>query len=488
MKILHVGWGFRPWRPGGLIAYAEDLMSAQVSKGHDVSYFFSGRHYPILGGPRLKRWRRDGVAMYEAVNAPIVFALERGTRYPEADLSEPWLERTFARVLGDLRPDVVHIQELAGLPSSVLELARSAGVPVLMTLQDYFALCSTMRLYDSTGSVCLRREVGEDCVATNAAAPADAGPTIARTLHFELERAKRTVPAVRRVSFARARPLVGAAVAAASRLPLPSRAPAPRDIAGEGDMLDRAELAAAYQRRRDVNVKRLRDVDRLVAPSRRVEEIYRLLGVDGANLQTIPLTVSHLEGLRPRALSEAPRPVTFLTLGACTSASKGLNLVLDALRRLSGANAESRFRLLVFGFVDPAAEPELARHPSVSLRGVIGAEDLDAALEEADVGLMSSVWEEAYPFTGLEFLAKGVPLLATPIGGIVEYAREGETAWLNRERTGEELARIMLDIADHPERVVDLHRSVVRLRPELIKPMGVHAAEMDALYGELIDA
>jgi hypothetical protein len=44
-----------PWRPGGLIAYAEELMEEKVKRGHDVAYFVSGRHYPNLSGPRLKR-------------------------------------------------------------------------------------------------------------------------------------------------------------------------------------------------------------------------------------------------------------------------------------------------------------------------------------------------------------------------------------------------------------------------------------------------
>jgi glycosyltransferase involved in cell wall biosynthesis len=480
MRILHVGWGFRPWRGGGLIAYAEDLMSAQVSRGHDVSYFFSGRHYPFLRRPRLHAWRRDGVAMYEALNPPIVFALEDGTRDPEHDLADPWLERAFDDALRASRPDVVHVQELAGLPSSLLERASRAGAPVLMTLEDYFPLCATLRLFDASGAVCLRREVGEECVVNNRDAPADAAPLVARTLHFELERAKRAVPGARRVNFARARPVVDAVVSAGARLtrgrPAPAAPAAAPPLAG----------AAAYQRRRDVNVQRLRRVDRLVAQSHRVEEIYRRLGVDGDNLQTLHLTLAHIERLRPRAMAGPPRPVAFGTLGACSSPSKGLDLVLEALRRLSAAGAEERFRLLVFGTVEPAAHAELARHPSVELRGVIGSGQLDVGLDDVDVGLMPSVWEEAYAFAGMEFLAKGIPLIANPIGGIVDYAREGETAWLNRSCTGAGLADLMLAAADAPERVVELHESVLAARPSLVKGMDQHAGEMDALYGELV--
>lgn len=458
-------------------------MAAQVAQGHEVDYFLSGRHYPLLRSPRIKTWERDGVTMHEAINAPIVFALERGTRHPEADLAEPWLERAFGRLISQRGPDVVHVQELAGLPSSLLEIARSAGVPVLMTLQDYFPLCSTMRLYDSTGSVCLRREIGADCVATNADAPADASPLVSRTLHFELERGKRAVPGIRKVNFAPARPVVGAVVSAAARL----AGTRTRSRSPESDGVPPVppELAPAYQRRRDVNVERLNSVDRLVAPSRRVAEIYRTLGVGDTNLEHLPLTVAHLERLNPRSLQSPPRPVTFATLGAATSPSKGVDILLEALRGLSEDGAASRLRLLVYGFVDPDAEAELAAHPSVSLRGVFDYSQLDRILDEVDVGLLISLWEDAYPFTGLEFLAKGIPLLATPIGGIVDYAREGETAWLNHDRSGGGLAQIMQQIASSPEQVLDLHHSVRRLRSALIKPMGEHAAEIEARYREL---
>src|SRR4051794_18960153 len=190
VRILHVGWGFSPWRPGGLIAYAEDLMAAQVERGHDVSYFLSGRHYHVAG-PRLKRWTRGGVRMFEVVNPPVIAGMEAGTRDPERELHEPRTEAAFARVLAEVRPDVVHVQELVGLPSSLLGVAADAGVRTVMTLQDYFPLCATLRLFDADGRICERLQVGEDCVARNANAPADAGPLLEETVEYELDRLHR---------------------------------------------------------------------------------------------------------------------------------------------------------------------------------------------------------------------------------------------------------------------------------------------------------
>src|SRR5205823_14756220 len=114
------------------------------------------------------------------------------------------IESMLARVLDDVRPDAVHVQELAGLPFSVLDVIRTSGAPAIVTLQDYFPLCSTFKLFDADGRVCLRREIGADCVATNAADPRDAGLMVESTLRFQLWR----VPVLHRLGAERRMALV----------------------------------------------------------------------------------------------------------------------------------------------------------------------------------------------------------------------------------------------------------------------------------------
>src|SRR3954454_3273501 len=200
MRLLHIGAGFRPWRRGGLVAYTEDLMGEQVRRGDEVTYFFSGRQYPFGSEPRLRRWERGGVAMLEVVNSPLY---DHG-RQPELELAEPRLERLLERVLSEVRPDAVHVHELAGLPFSLLDVIRESGTPVVLTLQDYFPLCSTFRLLDAGGRVCLRREIGADCVATTDADPRHPGLLFEATLLHELPR----IPLVRRIDPARRGPAI----------------------------------------------------------------------------------------------------------------------------------------------------------------------------------------------------------------------------------------------------------------------------------------
>jgi glycosyltransferase involved in cell wall biosynthesis len=472
VRILHVGWGFTPWRRGGLIEYAEDVMAAQVERGHEVAYFCSGRHYPRLSGPRLKRRRRDGVAVYEVVNAPIPSGLELGTRTPERDLEEPRTEALFRRALASFTPDVIHIQELLGLPSSVIDVAHAAGVPTVMTLQDYFPLCATLRLVDAEGRICTRLQVGEDCVARNAEAPANTEPYVWETIHYEIRRWYGRLRVGRLISEERydwiVRKVVDWAIEDMPRAwpqDGPRARPEPR-------------LAPAYQRRRDVNVERLNRVDRLVPQSRRVAEIYAARGVSPERMTHVPFTLQHIEHLRPRALSEPPSPVTFVTLGGCASRTKGSLVVRDALRAL----APERFRLLVAGGVDEEVREELERHPCVELRGTYEPHELDALLGAADVGIVPSTWEEALGYVGLEMLSKGLPLIANPLGGIVEYAREGETAWLNHSLTGDGLADLMAQLVDDPAQVLEMHRRVLETAAAMIVPMDRHLEAIEAIY------
>ncbi len=483
MRVLHVGWGFSPWREGGLITYAEDLMATQVERGHDVSYFLSGRHYPYVSGPRLKRWRRRGVAMNEVVNGPIVAGMEHGTRDPTSELSEPRVEAAFRRVLDAVRPDLVHVQELHGLPSSLIEVASGAGIPTVMTLHDYGPLCATLRLFDADGERCLRRDVGADCVARNRDAPVDPGVYIDITIRFEVSRARR---------------LLGLGPCPPSPFKTSRlermRLDAIRSV-WRGDPVElardwsrperRPTLETAFQRRRDVNVARLGRVDRLVAQSPRLAEVYRTLGVSTERMVVLPAPARHIEHLRPRRLESPPAPVTFATLNGCASASKGSRTVLRALRALRAAGLEGTFRLRVLGHVEEAARPELRSHEGVELHGPYRRDELDALLEDVDVGIVPSMWEEAYGYTGLELIAKGIPLIANPLGGIVQYAHEGRTAWLNASCSGEGLAELMAQVVRDPAAVVDMHGRVVAARRELISPWSDHVDRLEELYRDM---
>ena len=469
MRVLHVGSGFRPWRRGGLVAYIEDLAAEQVRRGHEVSYFFSGRQYPLARGPRLRRWERGGMRMLEVVNSPLY---DHG-RQPDLEVGEPRIERMLEEVLEEVRPDVVHVQELAGLPSSVLDVVHRRDIPAVVTLQDYFPICSTFKLLDADGRVCMRREIGADCAATVAAEPRDPGLLVEATLEhlaWETRGLRRYRKLWAKDWWHRTTKRI--ARTEAHRRARRSRAPEP----------------AAYQRRRDLNLQRLNSANRVIAMSHRVAEIYEWHGVERDRLETVHLTLAHIEKLTPRraTLPAEGQPLTFATLAGFESEPKGALLLIEAMKLVEDLARENRVRLLVLGWVDPRFEALAADVAGIEIGHHFSPGALDAILDGVDVGLMPSVWEEAYGYAGVEFLAKGIPVVSNAIGGMPDYTREGETGWLNGSCSAEELARIITGIADRPEQVVELNGRLIAARDSVVKPMGRHADEMDAVYGDVI--
>jgi glycosyltransferase involved in cell wall biosynthesis len=101
---------------------------------------------------------------------------------------------------------------------------------------------------------------------------------------------------------------------------------------------------------------------------------------------------------------------------------------------------------------------------------------------------MSSVWEEAYGYAGVEFLAKAIPVIANAIGGMTDYTRDGETGWLNRSCSAAELVRIMAGVIEHPDTVAELNAKLLADRDSIVKPLARHAEEMDVVYREAIEA
>lgn len=476
MRILHIGYGFRPWRHGGLIAYAEDVMDAQTRRGDEVTYFFRGRHYPLAPDDRLHAWERRGVAMREVLNSTLTFGGDNGTLTPEADLTHPPSEVAFLKVLREQRPEIIHVQEVIGLPTSLIDIAIAHGVPIIATLQDYFPLCPVLKLYDVDDQLCNRHDVGAQCARCSATAPSSRRMFMSMTVAYELRR---------RLGAERGERLVRAGERVLARTVGPPgtapNAPPPPPPAADDDR------ALRYQARRDINVARLSRMDALVAQSHRVAEIYCELGVDASRVRVLHLTLRHLQDLHSQRFEAPPSPVRFVTLNGAASRQKGADVILGAATALHREGLAARFTLDLYGYTADWARAQLEPIPNVNVHAGYAQQAIDQVLDGYHVGIVPSVWEEAYGYVGPEFLSKGIPVIGNARGGIVDYTHDGTTGWVNHTSDAAGLAEIIRSIVSDPQQVVDRNAWILAHRSELIKPLERHVGELDALYRELIE-
>lgn len=469
MKVLHIGWGFIPWRGGGLIEYAEDLMNIQADNGWDVSYFFAGRYYPFTK-TNIKRWKKGKITMFEVINSPIPHAGDLGTIYPKSDLTEKQIENIFRKVLSQVKPDIIHIQELAGFPSSLIEIIKEEhDLPLVMTLHDYFLLCPTLKLFKYSHEICTEQEIKEQCGICCRNAPKDNQFLMLSTFIYYLKKIRLFKP------IKRLREIV-------NNSSQKNQVKTESYTNWEKFKPKNEKLKSDYQNRRETNIDRLKKVDLLISVSHRMEEIYRNFTID--NIITIHSTVKHLELIHAKII-DLNQPLKFATLAGCGSIAKGSQIILKALEILNQRGCTDQFELHIWGGLEKSIK-HILDYKNVYYHGPYKLEELDKILNGVNVGILPSIWEEAYGFTGIEFLAKGIPIIGNKRGGIIDYVVDGSTGWVNKTSSGKELAFKMEHIIKVPEEIIDLNRRIVENK-ELIKSMDTHFIELQDVYLDLIN-
>ena len=113
MKILHYTLGFQPSRTGGLVKYAEDLMTQQAIDGHEVIALYPGEISFIFRKVRIKKVENRKFQCYKIINKVVV----------------------------------IHIHSLIGLHKEFLEVAKELGIKTVFTSHDYYGLAPVPHFY-----------------------------------------------------------------------------------------------------------------------------------------------------------------------------------------------------------------------------------------------------------------------------------------------------------------------------------------------------
>ncbi len=470
MKILHIGWGYQPFRGGGLIEYAEDLMEALSQRGHDVHYFFAGR-YDFKFFPYVKKWKRNGVFMHELMDGPNVHEGSLGTQKPLHDISEKISEKIYRKVLYEVNPDLVHIQELPCLTANIINITKEFNKPIIFSLGDYWTLCPTLELLDSENKLCLCFWDGSRCIRCNRNASKS---------YFEYKTKIRIKYSSIRIIMKRFPVLYEFSKKLYHKFRyVKKQVEQGRKKIFKTTTLKSNRFANEFKQRRVAFIEALNKVDLIHAKSHRVEEIFRFYGVTGRNMLTLNHTHKGIAWIKP--LKKSVRyPIVFGYLGGLNE-PKGAHTLLQAFSNFDKAKA----RLILYGsgsreFI---TRRKLANNSNIEFRGKYKRIKLNDILKEIDVGVIPSIWEEAYGLVGNEFLAAKIPIIGSRIGGIPDYVEDGVNGFLFKAGDVEELKRKIQLFIDDPNLIEKFKRNI---KP--VKTMEEHVVEIEDLYRDLLTA
>jgi glycosyltransferase involved in cell wall biosynthesis/GT2 family glycosyltransferase len=450
LHVLYVVHGFPPDTWAGTEIYTYNIALELERRGH-----------------RCTVLHRVPAALSVAEGGPPDFSIEEGEfqglrvlrwthRLEHRSLRESYqhdrAEEVFRQVLASEAPDLVHFQHLIHSSAGLVHVARRAGLATVVHCHDYWGLCARVQLIRPDGQRCdgnqgagcfpCVKDKGLGAIAPLARLSGIAGPMLAG-----LERELRPGP--------------GPAGEVARRLE------------GFGDLMARhAYVTGAYAA-----------ADLRISPSRFLRAKYLESGAFEAHgflFSDNGMRTDHVE-----ALAKTRDPQGRLRFGFVGSLVwyKGGEVMVRAMHLLDPARAV----LNVYGSFDPEGDAHhaelarLAQGAAVEFKGRFDNARLSEVYAEIDVLVVPSIWFENSPITIHEAFLTATPVLASDIGGMAEFVRDGVDGLQFRTGDARDLAHKMQRFLDEPRLVESLSRDFME-----VKTIAQNGEELEFRYRALV--
>ncbi|EMP43243.1 glycosyltransferase [Lactiplantibacillus plantarum] len=145
MRILHYYLGPAPLRSGGLTKYVEDLMEAEKLNGDTCLQLYPLK---LTSNKRIHISKTRDSKVYQLVNA-YPLPLTGGIKTPEDFWGGDVDVSGIRQFLKHIAVDIIHIHTLMGLPIEFLQLAKQLGLKIVYTTHDYFGLSPVPDFFDA---------------------------------------------------------------------------------------------------------------------------------------------------------------------------------------------------------------------------------------------------------------------------------------------------------------------------------------------------
>ena len=357
-------------------------------------------------------------------------------------------EEAFARALESERPDVVHFQHLIHTSASLSQVARDAGIPSVVTCHDYWAVCPRVQLIRPDGTLC-EGNMGSGCYLC------------VKDKHLgQIERLRDSDATLSGLFTDMARRVLACDDEEASRI-------------------KRAKDYLFVQRRHGLVLDGYAACDLRISPSRFLRS--KLLESGAFDPHSFVYSDNGMRTDHIEALEKKPDPEGRVRFGFVGSLVwyKGGEVLVKALARLREENAV----LYVFGDFKPEEDEHhaelarLAEGAPIEFRGRFDNSRLSEVYAEIDVLIVPSLWYENSPITIHEAFLTQTPVVASGIGGMAEYVRDGVDGLHFRVGDDADLARQLLRCVQEDGLIEELSKNWMS-----VKTIAENAAETEFRY------
>ena len=419
VKVLYVTHGFPPDQMAGAEVYSFAVAREVRNCGVE----------PTVVAPAARPGLPEYGIVEEAYEGVRILRLNQNY----ADLYD--LESTYAgsrgaaavaAILDRERPDLVHIQHVIGTSCDVILEAKKRGIPVVLTLHDFWFQCPRGQRMTPRRHLCRKIEpwrcalcVGKKRVryllnflggyATGKTADGRGRGAVARALFF--------LPRLVRY-------------------------------------LWREAWTPTIRRRTERMRAALLAADLVIAPSEFMRAEFSAWGVPDERMVFSEYGMDHelFRAARARPPRLPGAPIRFGFVGTLIP-NKGPDLLIEAFQGIPAGRASLEIFGAGGGPNGPRFEAALKaqnRHPGLSFRGRFDNQRIAAILGSLDVLVVPSLWYENAPLTLHEAALAGIATVTSDHGGMREFAERFGNALLFKPGDAGALRAQLMRLIDEP--------------------------------------
>jgi glycosyltransferase involved in cell wall biosynthesis/MoaA/NifB/PqqE/SkfB family radical SAM enzyme len=432
MRILLVIHGYPPRYNAGSEVYTQSLARALADR-HEVRVFARyedpfAEHY----APADETDPGDARIHLRIVNNP-----ESRDRYRHADI-----DAALSRMLDEFQPDVVHVNHVSHLSTSMLAVVAKRGIPLVYTLHDFWLMCPRGQFMQRTSGV--GEEPYPQCDGQD-----------------DRKCAQKCYP----LYF--------------SGSPDEWEADTSRWAAWVGERMRHVREVTSL-------------VDSFIAPSQHVLSRHRDdFGIPAAKLAYLDYGFD-LDRLTGR-LRQPDNAYVFGYIGTHTPA-KGIHQLIEAFGRLKGGPL-----LRIWGRPREPYTASLRRMAAALPDGTAARVEwmgeyqneriIPDVFNRVDSIVVPSIWTENSPLVIHEAQHARVPVITADVGGMSEYVRHEVNGLLFKHRDAEAMAAQMQRLIDDPGIGTQLaQRGYLFSESGDVQSISTHAAQVEAVYKRARDA
>jgi glycosyltransferase involved in cell wall biosynthesis len=445
MKILQVIHSFPPYTTAGSEVYTYNL-STELAKKHEVSIFH-----------RINdRYKKEYEAFHNNFNGLDIYTINNTFRLCnsfEMIYDNDIITKKFADILDEIKPDIVHIQHLLFLSTTIVKEIKCRDIPIIYTLHDYWLICPQGQLLKRNFKICnTYRDL--DCVDC-------------QVYQLSIKKGiKKIYCALYKI------------------MPDLTRFFKKIYLYFANSFLLSSKNAIEKINTRSRHIKSMCDlVDVFIAPSQFLRQKFINSGIiNPAKIIFSPYGFNRklFENLKK---TDSNSKIRFAYIGTLLP-HKGVDVLIKAFNRINSDRVELNIYGKLYPYVGfeyyPRYLKKLAKNKNIKFRRSFDNDNIANIFANTDVLIVPSIWPENSPLVIHEaFLAK-TPVIASDIGGNPELVSHNVNGLLFRANDEKGLYNKIKLIIDRPTYIDELSQNT-----PAIKTIEENTEELEKIYTKL---